>query len=221
MFGEKLQNLIKTFKEQSHSDASKGEKSLLFAESGLKGDTLKWMMGLKYGKLTHTTLALDGAEDSDVLMNLRLLDSQETIAIEEQMLKLVNDKGFMPFSLAYNLSKTAKILSLANKSATSAKINDIELTEQEFLTAIPPEMLLAIGAKYSDFVRKHSPATDEFTQDIFNEIMNKLNECDGDLGKLRTTLAGLSFALTVEMVVELFLQTKDLTKRLDSCFTGV
>lgn len=214
MFNEQLQNLISTFKEKSHAQATNGEKRLALVECEIKGDTLKWLMGLKYGKLTETTFALDGKDDSDVLMSFKVLGGQDVADVDEEMIGLMETKKFMPMSLMHNIYKTSKLLARANKG------DPHEMTEAQFRKVLPCEMLLALGRKYNHFLLKNSPALESFGQEQFDEIMAALDECEGSLGKMRTTLGGLSFPVMLEMVVEQYLQTKALSAQLEKSFTG-
>lgn len=217
-----LAALVQKSKELVHGEQPENVRKKALIESGvLDGEAVKFLLKLKHGAMTTIWLALDGEDGSEASLQMRLITSEEELQIEEELMQLMKEKGFMPLSLGYNLHKISKTLAMATKPITGmpSPHNQPILGEKELLQS-PPELLLALGERYSQFRLKHTPRMESMSDEDFEDIFKALDECEGDAGKMLRILGGLKLHSTQEMVIRLHEMVVDLSTPFKNLYTG-
>ena len=221
IISEALNKLIKKAKETSHMDAPAGDKKRSFAELNVGSDVAQWLMNLKHGALTKVSLPLDGEDDSDCMLELRLLTAQEEADVEMEMVQLMEKHHIMPLSIAYNIYKISKILSRASKPiASNMKFTSPEMTEEEIRQTLPVEMLIALGEHYNRFRAKHTPNLDDVTEADIEEILAELEKCEQDPKQLFNIFNSLKYFTMLKTAVVIYSKLEDVSSELEKFFTG-
>lgn len=225
----KIDSLIKSYEEITHDKATKQMKINSLIESGVQEEgVINFLMKMKNGVLTKMTLALDGAdEESDVLITLRLLSTQEFTDIND----VLSQKKY-PTVWDFNKARAAKILACASKPYVCPEATTFAnppLSEQVFLS-LPPMLLTMLITKYEAFERKYSPLIEDLTQQDMDELLKILDEMDEDgvakgtpekelVKKKLDMLNSLDFTAMCLMLISTHKKLKNLTQQTDQLFT--
>lgn len=168
--------------------ASKTELRKEGVEKGLKGEQLDLAVKMKRGCGNSVQISLDGDPNSEAYISFRVLSVNE----EGEIAKKMQESGFAEGSKWYTLMLSLERLALATTPPPS-KIEHT-LPQQPAFTAhelgkmLSEGQLIALGLVYNDFLMKHNPDLNNYTEDDVNALINDIAEAVADPKLAQTAL---------------------------------
>lgn len=211
---DKIQGLMRIKEQVAHADVPNGQKVQAAVESGVKD--IDWACKMKRGPLTCMQLALDLADDSELIYKFRVLTTYEEIEILDELEAAKIPEG----SIKYRILQICLKLSKASKDIPSLTMMRNPGLTVEQLKFLDLETLFALGYKYDEFTMKYSPRVEGLNLEQINAMIKRLDECE-DAEKKSDLIYLLNLKQMHDLIMGLHTKLETQTELTDLAVTGL